>query len=320
MLGPGREFDRIRAVADALGDAARGLGDDCAELPSASGTILVSTDVSVEHAHFERAWLRDEEIGWRAAMAALSDLAAMGARALGLVVAVTLPADAPEAELVALMRGIGEAASAVGAAVLGGDLAKGRELALAVTVFGEAAHPVRRSGARPGDEVWITGPLGGSRAALDALLAGLAPDPAARVRFARPEARIAAGQAIAALGATAMIDLSDGLAGDAGHIAAASGVCLELALDKLPVHPSARPAALAAKLPAEVYAAGSGEEYELLFTLPRTGSTGEIRRALAPSGAAPVKIGHVAEGGGVRITLDGRPVAVTGFDHFAVGG
>lgn len=313
VLGPGREFDRIRAIAAALGQAARGLGDDCAELELGAGVPLISTDSSVEDVHFRRAWLTPEEIGWRAATAALSDLAAMGATAAGLVAAVTVPSGEPESTLTAIMRGVGDAATAAGAPVLGGDLSRGPSLALTITVVGTSPRPVRRSGAGPGDQLWVTGRLGGPRAALEAWQAGQAPSAEARARFAAPEARFAAGRALAALGATAMIDLSDGLAADAAHLAAASGVTLEVDLASLPLHPAVPGTPDAAVQ----FAAGSGEEYELLCTLPAACDAAAVAAAVAGTGTVATRIGAVREGPPhVALRLGGTTLAIPGFDHF----
>ena len=316
-LGPGPEFDRIRAVAGALGAAARGLGDDCARIDFPRGIPLVSTDVSVELVHFRRDWLRDEEIGWRAASAALSDLAAMGAAPAGLVVAVTMPPELDEAVLVDFMRGVGEAATSVGTAVLGGDLSRGSACALAVTVFGAATTPILRSGARPGDQLWVTGQLGGPRAALEAFVAGTAPNDEARARFAHPEPRIAAGLAFARLGASAMIDLSDGLVADAAHLAAASHAEVVLELEGVPVLPGTEAAAGRVGLSPQVFAAGSGEEYELLVALPSSVSAEAVARFAAELQLPITRIGDVRAGPpGVHATFGGKPVTVVGFQHF----
>ncbi|HEU4700289.1 MAG TPA: thiamine-phosphate kinase [Gemmatimonadales bacterium] len=318
-LGPGREFDRVRAVQAALGPAAAGLGDDCAVLPPAAlagAALVVSTDASVEDVHFRRGWLTLEEVGWRAAAAALSDLAAEGAEPLGLVAAVAVPAGAEDAALTELMRGVGAAAAAVGTRVLGGDLTAGPVWAVAVTVFGRAERPVTRAGARPGDGLWVTGALGGARAALEALEAGTAPAPAARERFARPAPRIAAGRWLAAHGATAMLDLSDGLGGDVRHLAAASGVRLAVALEQAPVAADAVAPARAADVPVQRWVAEGGEDYELLVTLPPTFGAAEARAFEAATGLALTRIGAVERGAGVDVRLAGRPLALRGFDHF----
>ena len=257
-LGRGGEFDMIRDLAQRWGRAARGLGDDAAILePPVGEQLVVSTDTSVEDVHFRRRWLTSGEIGYRSAMAALSDLAAMGARPLGMTVALALP-PAWKEDLGPLADGIGEAARDVECHVIGGDLSRSETLHCTFTVLGASARPVLRSGAKVGDSVYVTGQLGGPGAALRALSAGTDPAPHARERFARPAARIREGAWIAQHGANAMIDLSDGLVSDAEHIATASGVSLTIDLDKLPVlHGcTARDAAR------------SGEEYELLFTAP----------------------------------------------------
>lgn len=308
-LAGGAEFDRIRAIATALGDRARELGNDTALVRLGDSTVALSADVSVEGVHFRREWLSLEEIGWRAAAAALSDLAAAGAEPVGVLAALTLPEREPEASFVALMDGVGASAAAVGGKVLGGDLSRGGAIQLAITVIGTAIRPVRRSGASPGDGVWVTGELGGARAALTAFLAGREPDPAARTRFARPEPRIAAGRWLADHGARAMLDVSDGLAGDAGHLAAASGVALLLELDRVPSHAAVPAEATLAGEPAPVFAAKGGEDYELLVVLPPDFSGGA---------SFPLhRIGEVRAGAGLQLELGGDPVVLSGYEHFA---
>jgi thiamine-monophosphate kinase len=310
-LGPGPEFDRIRAIASVLGDAAAGLGDDCAVMPTGAGDFLVlSTDTSIEGTHFRRAWLTPFEIGWRATAAALSDLAAEGASVVGVLVALSLERGRSGDDPAAIMRGVGECVRGLGGKVLGGDLTAARDLALTVTVVGRATKPVSRAGAQPGDELWVTGTLGGARAALAAFEGHRTPGTAEREAFARPHARIAAGLEFAALGATAMLDLSDGLAGDARHLAAASGVRLEIDLPALPIGPGVASAAGAE--PAAVFAAKGGEDYELLAALP----AGALQRGAMVGGVPVARIGRVVGGSGVSLVLDGREVDLPGFDHF----
>jgi thiamine-monophosphate kinase len=311
-LGAGREFDRIRAIARALGDRASDLGNDCALVDVAGVTLALTTDVSVEKIHFRREWLTLEEIGWRATAASLSDLAAAAAEPIGVLAALTMSAGEPEESFAAVMRGCGAAAASVGGVVLGGDLSRGESLALAITSVGRTSHAMRRRGARPGDTVWVTGALGGARAALAAWTAGREPDPGARIRFARPEPRIAAGRWLAGQGARAMMDLSDGLAGDAGHLAAASGVTLRIALDRLPIHPAVAPEAGRVGDSPPVFAARGGEDYELLVVMPAgfpgTGAPG-----------VPLTAIGVVESGAPRAILEfgGTPVSLTSYDHFA---
>jgi thiamine-monophosphate kinase len=315
-LGPGREFDRIRRLAATLGPRAAGLGDDCAVLAPGEGMLVVSTDVSVEDVHFRRAWLSAQEVGWRATAAALSDLAAEGAEPAGALVGLTVPASAGDEEVEAVMLGAGDAAAATGARIVGGDLSSGAAWSVAVTVLGWAAAPVGRGGARVGDGLWLTGTLGAPRAALEAWLRGDTPHEAARRAFAHPMPRIRAGQWLAHHGAGAMIDVSDGLAADAGHIAAASGVGLSLELDRVSVAAAARPEAARLGMPVERFAAESGEEYELLAALPARFAADEARAFERACGLPLTRVGEVVAGAGVTARLGGAPLALGGYDHF----
>lgn len=306
-LGPGAEFDAIRTLLAAWGPRARGIGDDGAVLDVPAGSrLVVSTDTTVEYVHFRREWLTPEEIGWRATMAALSDLAAMAAAPLGVLLALTVPTAWREA-LTPISHGIGEAAAHGDIPIVGGDVTAGDRLALAITVLGHAAHPLARSGARVGDAIYVTGRLGGPGAALGAWLAGRAPTLAHRARFARPEARIAAARWCAQQGATAAIDLSDGLAGDLAHLAAASGVCAEIDLECLPVSEGVTPRE----------ALASGEEYELLLTAAALDAPAF---SAAQAGLALTAIGRVVPGpaGSVRLLDRGGAVELPStHDHFA---
>lgn len=311
-LGPGREFDLIRSIAAALGPAAPGLGDDCALVPVGASTLAASVDCSVEGVHFRSEWLTAEEIGWRATAAALSDLAADGAKPLGVLVSLALPLSTgqgdADATAVAIMTGAGAAATSVGARVLGGDLARFEKIVIDVCALGTVERAVRRAGAHPGDGLWVTGALGAARLALRAFLAGRSPDPEARARFARPEPRIAAGRWLADRGATAMIDVSDGLAADARHLAAASGVGLEVAMERVPC-------ALGADA---LGAVASGEEYELLVTLPRAFGVADAQAFQEFHDLPLTRVGDVVAGEGVRFTDRGAAVTPAGgWDHFA---
>lgn len=303
-LGAGGEFDAIRRLTALWGEQAQGIGDDAAVLTVPPGrSLVVSTDVSVEEVHFRRAWLTPEEIGWRATAAALSDLAAMGAEPLGVLWAGVIP-DAWRDALDGLALGVGAATRHAGAAVVGGDLSRGVALSLGLTVLGAAARPLTRAGAKPGDVVWVTGRFGGPARALAAWEHGGRPSDDDRARFARPVPRIAQGLAAAAAGATAAIDVSDGLAQDAGHLAAASGVRIELRLDDLPLVPGGEPLA----------AAAGGEEYELVLTAP---VSVDLAAALPP-GVPVTRVGRVVMGHGVVTSLGDRVVEVVpGHDHFS---
>ncbi len=303
-LGPGGEFDLVRALVARWGPLAQGIGGDCAELEVRPGErVVVSTDSSVEDVHFRRDWLSPREIGHRATAAALSDLAAAAARPLGLLLALTVP-DRWRAGVAEIADGVGDVARLARCPIVGGDLTSGGELSLTVTVVGGAVAPLRRDGARPGDTVWVTGRLGGPRAALRAWLDGREPAPAHRERFARPVPRLREAGWLAARGATAAVDLSDGLVADLRHVAAASGVRIELDPD---VVPRIEGATLDDAL-------GGGEEYELIVTTSADESFGRADFE-AEFGVPITRVGCVLSRGepGVvsRVDLPG------GHDHFS---
>jgi thiamine-monophosphate kinase len=278
--------------------------------------MAVSTDLSVEGVHFRLEWIHPAEVGWRAAAAALSDLAAVGAKPVGVLSAITVPDGVPEEDLVALAGGIGDATAAVGGVVIGGDLSAGPAWSVAVTVIGRVERPVTRRGASPGDGIWVTGTLGGARAALEAWRRGESPAEDARRAFAHPDPRIAAGQWLAAHGASAMLDLSDGLAGDAGHLAAASDVRVDLALEAVPVAAAAIVEARRLGLPVQQFAAEGGEDYELLVALPREFGATDVEGFESACGIALTQVGTVTRGSGVRTELAGRAMTLQGYDHF----
>jgi thiamine-monophosphate kinase len=256
-------------------------------------------------------------MGYRAAAAALSDLAAEAARPIGLMASVGVPADAGDEALELLMDGVGDAAQSVGAKVLGGDLSKSEVWLLDITVLGTAAMPVRRSGAIAGDSLWVTGTLGGARAALRCWLSGNEPDQAARDAFAHPIPRISMGARLAELGAHAMIDLSDGLAGDVRHLAAASGCRIMVDLALLPIHPSCAEAASQDGVPVEHFAASGGEDYELLVAMPAGFGEADGKALSRESGVPITRVGSITGGSAVVLTLGGKPVDLRGFDQFA---
>lgn len=312
-LGPGAEFDRIREIARVLGAQGPGLGDDCGLVREGKGFYALSTDVSVEGVHFRTEWIGPEEIGWRATAGALSDLAAEGAEPVGVLCAVVAPPGA-EASLPLLMAGVGAAAKFAGALVLGGDLSSGTGWSVTVTVVGRTAAPVTRGGAEPGDRLWVTGTLGAARAALEAWRRGGIPAPGARSRFAHPEPRIAAGLWLARHGARAMLDLSDGLGSDAGHLAAASKVALDIDLNAIPVAPEVAEEARRSGVSSARFAAEAGEDYELLVALPREFDAAEGFTRECGLGLTPV--GAVRKGSGVRFRQGTQELQLRGFDHF----
>lgn len=328
-LGPGAEFDLVRRLVEAAGTGAtgeggeveEGPGDDAAVLDPPPGERLVlSTDLAVEEVHFRRAWLDWATVGWRAAAAGLSDIAAMAARPMGLLLSAALPPELDHALLDDVGRGVGECLRAHGGVLMGGDLSRSPgPVVLDVVAVGSAARPVGRDGARPGDEVWVTGQLGAAAAAAADWQKGLEPDPRARRAFERPRPRTSEARWLAEeVRLTALMDLSDGLAGDAAHMAAASGVRLLLDLPRVPLADVLeeyvdRTAALRKGL-------GGGEDYELLLAA-EPGSVGDAAgRFERAFGVALTRIGAVAEGRGVAWRdADGREVELGtgGWDHFA---
>ncbi|HEX6628844.1 MAG TPA: thiamine-phosphate kinase [Gemmatimonadaceae bacterium] len=304
-LGPGREFDLVRTLLDEWGRAAQKIGDDAAVLEVPAGErVVVTTDTSVEGVHFRRDWLNHFEIGYRATAASLSDLAAMGARPLGIVIALTLPeGDQLEARLLA--TGIREGASAVMCPIVGGDLSAGKTLSLTITALGSVARPLTRTGAKVGDKVYVTGALGGPAAAVRAWKSGKQPSEADRARFAAPVPRIDAAIGLAARGATSAIDISDGLVADANHIAAASKVGIEIDAERLP-----RVADVSIQ-----QAVNAGEEYELIVTAKQI----DTRAFTDEFGLDLTEIGRIVAGPPrVELLQNGRPIsAPSGYDHFS---
>ena len=318
-LGPGKEFDRIRAmmerIAEISGDESE-LGDDCAIIPLGSRTLAVSIDASLEGVHFRTEWLDFKEIGFRAAGAALSDLAADGATPFGLMVSLGVPdrGNAQGADPAAdIMAGIATMANNVESRILGGDLTRAERYSVDVCVLGTVDRPVRRTGAREGDALWVTGYLGGAALALQGLLDGKRLPAPLRNRYACPEPRLVAGRWLADHGATAMIDISDGLAADAQHLSAASEVGIEINLERIPCWESVDAMA----------AIASGEEFELLLTMPPAFSDASASSFRAETGVHLTRIGTCLRGaggrrGGVRLLDNNKPVALpAGYDHFA---
>jgi thiamine-monophosphate kinase len=302
-MGPGGEFDLIRMMLERWGDLARGIGDDAALLDVPRGErLVVSTDASVEGRHFRRHWLTPTEIGQRAVAAALSDLAAMAATPLGVLVSLALP-DGDTGLLPQLADGIGQAVRAAGTVIVGGNMTAAAELSITTTVLGSAHAPLTRSGARAGDALYVTGRLGGPAAALAAWNAGLTPAGAHRQRFAAPAPRLVEARWLARAGATAAIDISDGLAAEVEHLAAASGVRVELDPVSVPVMEGAT---------FEGACAG-GEEYELLVA---AAATLDVAAFMARFGVPLTRVGTVLPRS-PDTDHRARVVGRGGHDHFS---
>ena len=319
-LGPGGEFDHIRTIAARLGTRATGLGDDCAvvEWPGkrGAGHFVLSTDLTIEGIHFRRSWLSPQEIGSRAAAAALSDLAATGAQVIGVLVSLGVPEE-DQALIEPIMDGVGAAVDGVGGVVLGGDLSRAPAVTVDVCVVGTAARPIGRGGALPGDTLWVTGRLGGARAAITLWDRGETLGDEVRAAFAAPVPRLATGEWLAAAGAHAMIDVSDGLASDVRHLATRSGVSVVVTLEDVPLGPGVTQAAGAVDEPAPVFAAVGGEDYELLVALPPEFTQANATECTGACGVELTPIGRIEEGTEVRLMLHGEPRRLAGYDHFA---
>jgi len=303
-LGPGAEFDAIRRMTERWGARAVGLGDDAAILRVPRGDALVaSVDTAVEGKHFKREWLSPREIGYRSVVAALSDLAAMAARPIGVLVALTLP-KAWRTEMLDLADGIGDAVDVANTHVIGGNLSDGGELSITTTVLGAAFAPLTRAGARPGDRVYVTGELGGPAEAIRRLSSGQ-PAGAFHDRFARPVPRLAEARWLVECGASAGIDVSDGLLADLGHLAAASRVLIDVDDRRVPcmrgvgIDPALH----------------GGDEYEVVVTSPREMDCDEFQRRF---GVRLSEIGRVVDVSRSEVMVRGARVAnAAGYDHFS---
>ncbi len=315
------ELDLIAAIERVLspphGRVVRWVGDDAAVV-RARALAVTSIDTVVEGVHFTRASHSPADVGHKALASALSDLAAMGGQVGEAYVALILPADLERGEALELVEAMGALADATGVTIAGGDVVAGPQLAATVSVTGWAdseAEIVGRDGAHEGDLVGVTGALGASAAGLALLAAGWddALEDAVRqalvARHRRPQPRLAAGRALAAAGVTAMIDLSDGLATDARHLAQRSGVRVELALSRLPLGDGVAEVAAAGGLDCVELAAAGGEDYELLFTIPADRWPG----ALTTGGLALTRLGQVTAGEGLLFA--GAGSGLRGYEH-----
>jgi thiamine-monophosphate kinase len=325
------EFELLAKLRERLPKASPrvklGSGDDAA-VTMPAGATATSVDALVDGVHFRRAESGLDAIGRKALATALSDLAAMGAEAGEAYVTLGAPADFGEGDFLVLLDGLLGLAGETGVTLAGGDVTRAPALTLAITVVGHAASAeafVSRAGAQPGDVLVLTGELGGAGAGRLILdnpsLAPAAPDDTAarlRGRQLEPTPRLRSGLALAAAEARAMIDLSDGLAGDSAHIARASGVALEIDAAALPLAKGlAEVAAAAGRDPLQLAVSG-GEDYELLAALPPD----RLNDASTAVGEAAetrlTRIGRVAAGEGVEIRLPGgEPLEAAGYDHFA---
>lgn len=308
---PPGEFELIARLAARLRPPAQagavGIGDDCAALPQGDGFLLLTCDVAVAGRHFVPGLTPMADVGWRVATASASDVAACGGTPTWALVSLGLPDKLPVEELDALYAGLAEAGEAYGFQVVGGNVSGAPGLFVDVFMLGQAPRFIARAGARPGDLLAVSGTLGGSEAGRLALQQGdRSPEaPELTRRHLRPQARTDLVPLLREA-ASAAIDISDGLASEMGHLAGQSGVRLEVEAARVPLADGLDAwAARRGEAPLTL-ALESGEEFQLLFTLPA-----DKRPLLA--GTDVTVIGRVREGQGVL--LDGQPLAARGWDH-----
>jgi thiamine-monophosphate kinase len=284
-----------------------GPGDDAAVVIAPDRRVVASTDVLVEGRHFRRDWSSATDVGHRAAGANLADITAMGAAPTALLVALCVPPDLEVSWAEELADGLSAEAAKVGASVVGGDMSASPTLTIAVTALGDLGgyEPVLRSGAQPGDVVALAGRIGYAAAGYTVLSRGFRTPKLLVEAHRRPEVPYSAGIEAARLGATSMIDVSDGLLADLGHIATASVVGIDIHRDAFDIPTQMRDAASALGVDPYGWVLGGGDDHALAATFPHQVS-------LPPSWRA---VGTVHEGTGV--TVDGKPwVGSTGWDHF----
>ena len=302
------EFGLIEALTGifAQGDqVVVGPGDDAAVLRVRTGHVVVSTDLMVEGRHFRRDWVSAADVGHRAAAQNLSDINAMGGRATSLTIGLAAPADLPAEWALEFARGFAEECALVGASVVGGDLSRADQIVIAVTVLGACTvAPVVRSGARPGDVLALCGRQGWAAGGVAVLGRGFRSPRVLVEAYRRPEPPYDAGQVAADAGATSMIDVSDGLLADAGHVATASGVAIDVHRDAFEVAEPLQAVGAALGADPLQFILGGGDDHALLATFP--------------DGSVPdgwLVVGAVAEGAGV--TVDGEEYdGPTGWTHF----
>ena len=303
------EFPLIDALTEVFTEGEQvlvGPGDDAAVLRVRNGHVVVSTDLLVEGRHFRRDWASAEDVGHRAAAANLSDINAMGGRAHSLTIGLAAPPSLPAAWALDFARGFAEECALVGASVVGGDLTSADQVVVAVTVLGACTQaPVLRSGAEPGDVVALAGRQGWAAGGYAVLGRGFRSPRVLVEAYRRPEPPYAAGRAAAEAGATAMIDVSDGRVAEAGHLAAASEVAIDLRRDAFDLAEPLQAVGAALGADPLQFVLGGGDDHALLATFPADASL--------PEGWTVV--GSVSAGTGV--TVDGAAYdGPTGWSHF----
>ena len=295
-----------------------GPGDDAAVVASPDGRTVVTTDVLVEGVHFRHDWSSAYDVGRKAAAQSLADVVAMGAHPTAIVVGLAAAPDLSLQWADDLVDGLQDECALIAVGLAGGDVVRSDVLTIAVTALGDLAGraPVTRAGARPGDVVVVVGHLGFAAAGLDLLRAGRHEPEELVTAHRTPTVHYDAGLLLADLGATSMIDVSDGLVGDLRHIARASGVRIELAAGDLPLEAPLVDAASALGVDPLSWVAAGGEDHAFAATLPAEAAQQAADR-LAALAVPFARIGTVSVGAPYDVFVDGAPAAANGHDHFA---
>lgn len=301
-------IDRIRELVPPAPAGGIGVGDDAAVL-DIDGRLVASVDSLIEGRHFKPDWVSAEDIGHRAAAASLADLAAMGARPRALLVALGLPPTTPVEWVLDLLTGMIDEAAEVESEVVGGDISRADSVMISVTALGQARDVVTRNGAQPGDIAAIAGRQGWAAAGLTVLSRGFRSPRALVNAYQRPHPPYASGPEAAAAGATAMIDVSDGLLADVRHVALASGVLIDLDPEMLPVADQLVETSSAFNVDPLTWVLAGGDDHALVATFPAGSALPQMF----------TQIGHVVAPGsnGPGVSVDGRYWSGQGgHDHF----
>lgn len=310
------EFDLVRSirklVAERQGspEGITGIGDDCAVYRISEGRHgLFSTDMSLEGIHFDLSYCSLYDAGYRSMAANISDIYAMGGRPVMAFISLGIPPSTGESAIIKAYDGMIDCAAGHGVFIAGGDTVSSEKLILSISIYGEAPHPVMRSGAAPGDYIYVTGSIGGSMLGLELLQSGdgVQAYPESAAKHLRPEPFKAVGDLLEEYSPTAMIDISDGLAADLEHICEESNCGYELYAKNIPVPDEVSRYCKAASTETLKYALGSGEEYQLVFT---------SKLKIDDNSRASLIGKIIPEGKYIIVNNISSPVSGTGFDHF----
>lgn len=310
------EFDLIRKIRELVKnrqntpEGITGIGDDCAVYRIADNRYgLFSTDMSLEHVHFDFSYCTHYDAGYRSMAANVSDIYAMGGRPVMAFISIGIPSSVAEDDVIKIYDGMISCAQKHGVFIAGGDTVSSDRIILSVSIYGETAHPVMRSGAQPGDYIYVTGSIGGSMLGLELLQSGadVSAYPESAAKHLRPEPFAHVSELIQTYSPSAMIDISDGLAADLDHMCEESRCGCELYAEKIPVPPEVTGYFKSRSLDPLQYALRSGEEYQLVFT---------SKLKIEDNSFASLIGKIIPEGKYITINNSTVPFTGSGFDHF----